>query len=73
LKNKVIGRINQINDELLLAEVYRLLESTVDDSSLFQLSNNHKTAIDEAKDQIANGNYLTNEQSNKEINEWLNR
>jgi predicted transcriptional regulator len=73
LKNKVIGKINQINDDLILAEVYRLLESNDEDSSVYQLSDNHKIAIEEAKAQIANGDFLTNEQANNEIDEWLNK
>jgi len=43
------------------------------DSEIYRLSDNHKTAIDTAINQIENGDFLTNEQSNKEIDEWLNR
>lgn len=73
LRNKVIGKLNQINDDLILAEVYRLLDDNYDDSGIYQLSDNHKLAIEEAMAQISNGDYLTNEQANKEIDEWLNK
>ena len=36
-------------------------------------TDNHKNAINKAIDQIGNGDYLTNDQSNKQIDEWLNK
>ena len=36
--------------------------------------NSHQWAvIEEARAQIKNGNFLTNSQANKEIDEWLNK
>jgi hypothetical protein len=73
LKNRAIGKINQINDDELLTEVIKLLDNSFDDSEIYQLSDKHKIAIEEAKFQISNGEILTDEQANKEINEWLNK
>lgn len=73
LKNKVIGKINQINDDEILKEVYQLLNDSYEDSEIYQLSENHKNAIEIAKAQIENGEYLTNDQANKEIGKWLNK
>ena len=41
------------------------------DSEICRLSDNHKAAIETAINQINNGEFLTSEQANKEINEWL--
>lgn len=38
-----------------------------------QLTDNHKQAIDVAINQIKNGEFLTNEQVNKDISEWLKK
>lgn len=73
IKNQVIGKINQWTDNDLLMDVYKLLDDSHTDSEIFRLSDNHKVAIDIALNQINNGVLLTSEQSNKEIDEWLNK
>ncbi|HLN73539.1 MAG TPA: hypothetical protein VK205_09610 [Prolixibacteraceae bacterium] len=73
LKNKVISKIRQVNDDEILKEIYKLLDDSVEDSDIIMLSENHKNAIEVAKEQIENGEYLTNDQANKEIGKWLNK
>ena len=69
IKNKVIGKINQSTDNELLMDVYKLLNKSFIDPEIYRLSENHKIAIDTAISQINNGDFLTGEQSNKEVNE----
>ena len=45
LKNKVIKEINQTNDDEILNEVTKLLNDSFEDTEIFQLSENHKSAI----------------------------
>jgi hypothetical protein len=73
MKNQVIGKINQLTDNELLMDVYKLLNDSLEDSDVYILSDNHKIAINKAISQIDNGDFLTNDQSNKEIDEWLNK
>ncbi|HEY5511749.1 MAG TPA: hypothetical protein VIK10_12060 [Prolixibacteraceae bacterium] len=73
MKNQVIGKIKQLTDNELLMDVYKLLDDSLMDSEIYRLSDNQKVAIDTAIDQINNGDFLTSEQANKEINEWLNK
>ena len=73
MKNQVIGKINQLTDNELLMDVYKLLDDSLMDADVYKLSDNHKITIDKAISQIENGDFLTNDLSNKEINEWLNR
>lgn len=73
IKNQVIGKINQLTDNELLMDVYKLLNDSLEDSDVYKLSDNHKIAIDKAISQIDNGDFLSNDQSNREINEWLNK
>lgn len=73
IKNQVIGKIKQLTDNELLMDVYKLLDDSLLDSEIYRLSDNHKIAIDTAINQINNGDFLTSEQANKEINEWLNK
>ena len=73
MKNQVIGKINQLTENELLMDVYKLLDDSIVDSEIYLLSDNHKAAIDAAINQINCGEFLTNEQANKEVNEWLNK
>lgn len=73
LKNKIILKVRQVNDEEVLNEIYKLLDDSLDDSEIMMLSDNHKNAIEVAKEQIEKGEYLTNEQANKEMDKWLNK
>jgi adenylate kinase family enzyme len=57
----------------MLAEVYRLLELETEDVERYKLNDNQREAIKEARQQIINGEFLTDEQSNKEIDEWLSK
>ena len=70
LRKKVISKINQINDDEILNEVYKLLEDSFEDTEIYQLSENQKFAIEIAKSQIDKGEYLTNAQANKEIGKY---
>ena len=73
LKNQVIGKINQLTDNELLMDVYKLLNENLIDADIYRLSDNHKIAIDTAINQISHGDFLPNKQANKEIDEWLNK
>lgn len=73
LRNKLIKKIKQVEDEEILNEIYRLLEESAVKSELIELSENHKKAIDEALQQIEHGETMTNEMANLEIRQWLNR
>ena len=73
LKEQVISRISKLSDNDLLMDVYKLLENCSDDSEIYNLTDNHKIAIATAINQINNGDFLTNEQANNEIDAWLNK
>ena len=73
LKKRVIGKIHQINDDELLADVYKLLENREEEAITFTISDDHKIAIELAKSQISSGDVISNEEANKEIEEWLKK
>ena len=71
LRNRLIEKIQNTDNESLLREVYRLLELESENFEVFKFSNDQKDAINEARKQIKNGQFLTNDQADKEIDEWL--
>ncbi len=73
LRRRLIDKIQKTENEDLLAEVYRLLELETEDIEMYKLNSDQKKAISEARQQITSGQFLTDEQSNKEIDEWLSK
>ncbi len=72
LKERLIQRIKETSDDNVLREVYRLLEIDFDEQHPYKLSNEQRLIIDKSREEIANGNSLTHEQSNKATEQWLN-
>jgi len=69
LRKKVFEKLETV-DDYLLKEILTLIEFETEDG-LFKLSDNQKSAVDESRQQIKKGNTFTNEEVDKEINEWL--
>jgi hypothetical protein len=70
LKKKLIRQINKTNNDELLEELLRVLERE-NDPRVYQLSELQKTVIMEARLQYQNGNILTDDEVNLEIEKWL--
>jgi hypothetical protein len=70
LKERLIEKIQQSDNEALLNEVSRLMDA--EDTAVYELNDAQKQAIATAQKQVQQGQYLTDEQANKEIDEWLN-
>jgi hypothetical protein len=64
LKNILIHRIAGINDKSFLAAIKTIIETK-------SKSTVYKTTPEQRKDQIAKGEYFTNEQVEMEIDKWL--
>ena len=73
LKKRLIDKIQKTENEGLLEEACRLLELETSDIEIYKLSDNQKLIVEESRQQIKNGQFLTDEQANKEIDEWLNK
>ena len=73
LRKKLIQKVNTTESVDLLEEAYRLLERESEDIEIYKLSKDQIIAIKEAKNQIKNGQFLTDEAADKEINEWLKK
>lgn len=73
LRERLIEKIQITNDENILEEAYRLLDLETNDIEIYKFSNEQKTEIETYRLQINQGQFLTNEQANKEMDEWLNK
>ncbi len=73
LRKLLIKKIQLTDNDKLLEEASRLLEVEIEESDVYVLNDKQKEDIEEGRKQIINGEYLTDEESNKEIDEWLSK
>ncbi len=73
LRQRLIDKISQTKDNRILEEAYRLLEQDNEETEVYLLREDQKAAIEEARNQIKTGRGHTEEQANKEMDQWLNR
>lgn len=73
LRKRLIEKIQETDNEGLLEEAYRLLETGFEDKEIYKLNEDQISSINEAQMQIKNGQFLTDEQVNNEIDEWLSK
>jgi len=72
-KEQLISKIQNIEDVTILKEVYRLLEIESEDLESYILTDEQISIVNEAREQIRNGQFLTHEEAHNKINQWLNK
>lgn len=73
IKSQIIKKVETIDDAELLDEIKRLIEIQSEDSKIYHLSEEQKSAVAEAQVQIKRGEYLSDDAANNEIEEWLKK
>ena len=73
LRKKLINEINLSKNKGLLEEFYHFLNLENEIQETYELNMQQKSAIAEARKQVENGDYLTNQQANQEIEKWLSK
>jgi hypothetical protein len=71
LKKRIIGKINRMKNDLLLQEIYRLVEEDDTDTGIYHFTDEESNSINEARKQYRKGQYLGSNEADKEIDEWL--
>jgi hypothetical protein len=71
LKLNLIYKIKTIDDTSLLEEIKQLLDFEV--TGIYNLNDEQKKNIAEAKNEYATENILTNDDANNEIIKWLKK
>jgi predicted transcriptional regulator len=70
LKKALIRKIAMINDEAFLSALKTIVDSK-SESVIYKTSPEQRKKIKEGQDQIAKGEFFTNEQVEMEIDKWL--
>lgn len=73
LKKRLIKKINQTHNNEILEEMFRLIANEETDESIYELSEAQINAIEEAQLQFKNGQFISDEQADNEIEEWLGK
>ena len=73
LKKRLIDKIQETDNKNLLEEAFRLLQMESEDIEVYKLSEDQKNAVNEARQQIKNGQFLTDYEANKDIDECLGK
>ncbi len=70
LRHRLIDKISVIDDDDLLNDINKPIDDSCFENQIFRLSDGHKRTIDKAINQIESRDCLTNEESNKDVDEW---
>ena len=69
LKNIVISKISEINDEAFLSAINTILD--IKSESILILSDDQKRSIKKSQKEYLEGNYFSNDSFNEEMEKWL--
>lgn len=73
LKKMVIEKLETLDDDIILDEIYRLLQISKSEVELHSFSETQMNILNERDTNIEKGIYLTEEQADKEAEEWLEK
>ncbi|MEN9340624.1 MAG: hypothetical protein RIQ62_1936 [Bacteroidota bacterium] len=73
LQAQLISKIQITTDEDILEGVLRFLEFETENNEIFVFSDAEKEAIAKAREQVANGQFYTDEEVDKLTEEWLKK
>ena len=70
LKEIITHRIAGINDKTFLSAINTIIEAK-SESTIYKTTPEQKQRIQEAREQIAKGDFLTNKEVEMEIDKWI--
>lgn len=73
LRKRLIDKIQKTENQPLLEEAYRLLQLESVDLEVYKLNEEQHNLVNESRQQIKSGKYLSDNQANDEIDEWLKK
>jgi hypothetical protein len=71
LKQRIISRVNSIEDVSILEELYQLLQT--DGSEFYEMTEPELKAVEEGLEDIKQGRVYSSEQAHQLIQEWLKK
>lgn len=72
LKIDLITQIASLTDKVRIKELLQILKFE-SDNSVYTTTLEEKDVVSEARNEISNGEFISNDEFQKEINKWLNK
>ena len=69
LKKYLVSKINLIDDDSILDEIKEIVDKK---ETVYVLSDYHLEKLAKSRQQFANGDFLTQDEMDKKVEEWLN-
>ncbi|POY39570.1 hypothetical protein C3L50_10405 [Flavobacterium alvei] len=69
LKKYLVSKINLIDDDSILDEIKEIVDKK---ETVYVLSNYHLEKLAKSRQQIEEGDFLTQDEMDKKVEEWLN-
>ncbi len=73
LKEKLIKSVEGVENDILLESLVNMIELESDVDSIYEFTDQQLMQIEDAKKEIKEGKIYTDNEVNKEIDEWLNK
>lgn len=73
LKLQIINKIKTIEDELILEEIFKLVDIESQMDSVYRLTDDERKAINVGLKDLQEGRVHSSEEANNIIKEWLNK
>lgn len=73
LKRDIVNRLKEVDDDIILDEIYRILKLGVSTNEVFIFNEEQLTLLDARDKEIDYGNFLTDEDADKDFEEWLQK
>jgi len=74
LKEKLIAQINHTDNDELLSEISTMLYvESKSVNGVYQMSEAEREAVEDGLNQIRNGQWISDEEANRQVEEWLRK
>ena len=71
IKKSIIDKVNEVNDDRILEEAYRILQMTSVEKKGYVFSKLQRASLDAIDLEMDKGDFVTHEQSEIDLDEWL--
>lgn len=72
LRERVVDKIYGINDAAYLSAISKILDTSYSARQIYHLNKKQKASIELGRRQIAEGDFISDAELNKEEDKWLN-
>jgi hypothetical protein len=73
LRNQIIHKLNTIDDEAMLSDIYKLVQMEASIETVYQLSDEEKEAVEMAFHDIYAGKTYSSSAADELLNKWLKK